>query len=375
MPALDGLRGVLLIVVALFHFSLVAGWESPHILFPGAFFGPSTFFTLSGYLITSLLLVERERTGTVNRAGFWGRRFRRLLPSSTAAIVVIVVILVIWPTVWGPFAGSDVAAGFTGLANWHAIDLANGDEPFRLLGPLGVFWSLSLEEQFYLLLFGLLVFAIGRGQKMMHWFVGSLIALWLISVTSLLVVVSTPQREFFGTDTRASEAVAGCLLAVWVHHRGMPRNRFTRFLGWASLAVAVVCWLYVHESDVWVSRWGLPAFALVSCAMIVGLSSHGSAASVLASKPLVLLGRISYPAYIIHWPLTLLMTSDRMHVSGWPLIGLRFAVTVAIAYLMFRFLELPLKDSRLVSWPNGLIIWGVLAVGATVTTIAVAGWG
>ncbi len=362
-------------MVASFHFSLVAGLDEPWLMFPGSFVGPSTFFTLSGYLITSILLAERERTGGISSSGFWGRRFRRLLPSSTVGVLIVVAMMLVWPDIWGNFSGSDVAASVAGVMNWHSIALADAGEAFRLLGPLGVYWSLSLEEQFYIIMFALLVFSLGRGEARMRWFVGLLVAVWLASVASLWFVVSTPQRELFGTDTRASEAVVGCLLAVWVHHRGMPTNRFTKNIGWISFLVALWVWLFVRETDPWIVSWGLPAFAFVSAGMIVGLSQPTRFAKVFSTAPLVLLGRISYPAYIIHWPVALALSSARLDMNGAPLILLRFAVALGIAWVMYEYIEKPLKDLRAIRLPNGLVLWLVLGGSATLVTVAIAGWG
>jgi peptidoglycan/LPS O-acetylase OafA/YrhL len=262
-----------------------------------------------------------------------------------------------------------------GMANWHSIALADAGEGFRLLGPLGVYWSLSLEEQFYIIMFGLLVFSLRRGEARIRWFVGLLVGVWVVSVCSMWLVDSTPQRDLFGTDTRASEAVVGCLLAVWVHHRGMPTNRLAKNLGWISLAAGLGFWLFVHETDPWSRIWGLPLFAFISAGMIVGLSQESRTARAFSTRPMVLVGRISYPAYIIHWPVALALTPDRLHMTGFPLIAVRFAVALGIAWLMFEYLEKPFKDLKAVRFPNGLVLWAGLGFAATATTVAVAGWG
>jgi peptidoglycan/LPS O-acetylase OafA/YrhL len=385
VPALDGLRGLLVFPVALFHFSITAGWDPVRVYAPGSFFAPSTFFALSGYLITSLLLAEEVRTGGIDGRGFWSRRFRRLLPSSLLVIVVCSVLTALFADLWGPLPGSDVAAPLASVANWQEIHLADAgqclssapDVPtcLRLLGPLGIFWSLSLEEQFYLGLFAVVALAVSRGRDMTRWLVGMLVVVGVASVASLVVVQGTPQREYFGTDTRASELVAGCLLAVWVHHHGLPRHRAWRWLGWLALAVAVACWAFVREDDPWVLGGGLAAFSLVNVGLIVGAASGGSMGRVLSWRPLVTLGRLSYPVYLIHWPIALIMQPGRLHVVGWPLMLARFAVSVALAWLVFRFVERPLRTSRLVEWPRGLVAWGVPAIGAVVLAVAVSGWG
>ena len=374
VPALDGLRALLVLSVATFHFSITAGWEPAKVYSPGSFFAPSTFFALSGYLITSLLLAERERSGAINGRGFWARRFRRLLPASVIVIVFASVLTAIWGDLWGPLPGSDVAAGLFSLSNWQAIRLADAGESFRLLGPLGVFWSLGLEEQFYLGLFAVVMVA-SRTKAMATWMVGILVTVGVWSILSLVLIESTPQREYFGTDTRASELIGGCLVAVWVHHHGLPSARIWRWVGMVALVVTFLAWGFVHEDDPWVLHGGLSLFTLVNVGLILGASVPGPMARLLGVAPLVLIGRLSYPLYLIHWPMALILSPDRVGIIGWPLIALRLAVSMLLAWLVFRFLEEPMRTSGLAKWPKGLALWGIPALGALALAVVVSGWG
>ncbi len=375
VPALDGLRGLLVFPVALFHFSITAGWDPTRVYAPGSFFAPSTFFALSGYLITSLLLAERERSGGIDGRGFWSRRFRRLLPSSVAVILAASVLTALFADLWGPLPGSDVAAGLFSLSNWQAIQLADAGETWRLLGPLGVFWSLGLEEQFYLGLFTVVIIASARAKAMTGWLVGLLVAVGVWSIASLVLIDSTPQREYFGTDTRASELVAGCLLAVWVHHKGLPKGWVWKWVGVASVVAAVLAWTFVHEDDAWVLGGGLALFSIVNIGLIIGASVAGPMVSALSLGPLVWLGRLSYPVYLVHWPMALIMQPERMGMVGWPLIVVRFAASLLVAWGLYRFLERPLRTSPLAQWPKGFVVWAVPAATALVLAIWVSGWG
>ena len=379
VPALDGLRALLVVPVALFHFSITAGWDPPRAYASGSFFAPSTFFALSGYLITSLLLAERERTGSVAGRGFWGRRLRRLLPASVAVITAASVLTALFPDLWGPLPGSDVAAGLFSLSNWQAIALADAGETFRLIGPLGVFWSLSLEEQFYLGLFAVIMAALALSRRQPQRFTSLLVALLVAtgvwSIASLVLVESTPQREFFGTDTRASELVAGCLFAVWVHHRGLPRGAVWKWLGLVALAAAFLAWGLVEESDDWVLKWGLAAYSVVNVGLIIGAVVEGPMARVLALRPLVWIGRLSYPIYLVHWPMALIMSPDRMGIAGWPLIALRTAASLLVAWAVFAWLETPIRTAAVASWPRGLVLWGVPAASALLLAVWASGWG
>ncbi len=252
-----------------------------------------------------------------------------------------------FPDLWGPLPGSDVAAGLFSLSNWQAIHLADAGEPFRLLGPLGVFWSLALEEQFYLGLFAVVMISMARAHAMTSWLVGLLVAVGLWSVASLVLIDATPQREFFGTDTRASELVAGCLLAVWVHHHGLPTARVWRWLGPLALVVAFAAWSFVHEDDPWVLGGGLALFSVVNIGLILGASVNGPMAAVLALAPLGVAGAPQLPAV----PGAL---ADRVdHAARTARHGrvaphrARFVVSVFVAWMVFRFLENPLRISTL----------------------------
>jgi hypothetical protein len=139
--SLDGLRGLLVFPVALYHFSLTSGANK--IYASGSFFAPSIFFALSGFLITSLLLVEKERTGGLDWRGFWKRRFRRLIPASLTIIFAVSLLSAIWPRLWaGLLPVSDVLAALLSVKNWQSIIVAD-QHVFRLLGPLAPHWSLG----------------------------------------------------------------------------------------------------------------------------------------------------------------------------------------------------------------------------------------
>ena len=185
----------------------------------------------------------------------------------------------------------------------------------------------------------------------------------------------SPQREFFGTDTRASELVAGCLLAVWVHHRGLPRSPAWRWVGVAAMAAAVMAWVTVSEEDTWVLQWGLAAFSVVNLGLLVGASVPGPLARALSFGPLVWLGRLSYPLYLIHWPVALAVQRDRLGIAGWPLIVVRFVVSVLLAWGILRLLERPIRTSTRGRLAPGLLLWAAPATTALVLAVWASGWG
>ncbi|MGI9576596.1 MAG: acyltransferase family protein, partial [Microthrixaceae bacterium] len=146
-------------------------------------------------------------------------------------------------------------------------------------------------------------------------------------------------------------------------------------VGMAALLAAAAAWTFVHEDDPWVLGWGLAAFSLVNVGLILGASVPGPMSSALSVAPLVWIGRLSYPIYLVHWPMALIMNPDRMGMVGWPLIALRSIASVLVAWAVFRWLETPLRSARVAAWPRGLLLWGIPASFALLLAIAVSGWG
>ena len=361
--SLDGLRGLLVFPVALYHFSLTSG--AGEVFATGSFFAPSIFFALSGFLITSLLLVEKERTGGLDWRGFWRRRFRRLIPASVTIVFAVSLMSAIWPSIWaGLLPVSDVLAALLSVKNWQSIAVAD-QHVFRLLGPLAPYWSLAVEEQFYLGL-SIVVAIAARTRHMLRWLTGLLIGVGIFSIASLIVHEDSLVREFFGTDTRASEIVAGCLVAVAVHHFGWPRSRWWPLVGWVSLVALVIAWATVPEDAAWVLAGGLALISFVSVGLIGGAIVPGSFAKALEIAPLVELGKISYPVYLVHWPVAMAMSPERMSMTGWPLIVVRFVVSVGLGYAIFRWVERPMRHSTMLAGRSGPIAWGSVGVASVV---------
>jgi peptidoglycan/LPS O-acetylase OafA/YrhL len=363
--ALDGLRGVLVFPVALYHFSLTSGADA--IFARGSFFAPSVFFALSGFLITSLLLAEHERSGGLDWRGFWRRRFRRLIPASVVIVLGCAALGAVFPGIWsGLMPLSDAVAGLLSFKNWQSIAVAD-QHVYRLLGPLSPYWSLAVEEQFYLGL-SIVVAISARSRNFTAWLVALLTGVGIFSIVSLIVHEDTLVREFFGTDTRASEIVAGCLMAVVVHHFGWPTHRWWPKVGWAALVVIVLAWTFVPEDAAWVLGGGLALISIVNIGLLGGAIVPGTFASFLRFRPLVELGKISYPVYLVHWPIGILVSPNRVGLTGWPLIGLRFAVTIAAGYAIFRFVERPMRHRGMLAGRSGLYAWAATAAVAVLLT-------
>jgi len=348
-PALDGLRALAVLAVCLYH----ARFE----WIPGGFLGVSAFFTLSGFLITTLLLSEWRRSGGVDLRRFTSRRFRRLLPAAWTTLLLILVMgaLGVWDATQLRSLRGDVPAALLEVSNWWFIvqDRSYG-ALFDAPSPTEHFWSLAIEQQFYLLYPLVIVGVVALARRRRGPGPVTTLARALVGLTVLSAVlnwraagVSVP-RAYFGTDTRLAELTIGGLLATVGVRRLRPTSATTR-LWLAALAVpAIVGTLVLWHTASVTSGWMYPAGLLTTSACTVGLivaaMQPGPWRSLLGGRPLVALGRISYGVYLLHWPVFLWLTPVRTGLAPWPLFGLRMAVTIAAAVVLQRLVERPVRE-------------------------------
>jgi peptidoglycan/LPS O-acetylase OafA/YrhL len=337
-PALDALRGLAVVAVLVYH-------HDPSWL-PGGFLGVSLFFTLSGFLITSLLLDEHARTGRIALGRFWGRRVRRLLPAASAGIVgSLVIINVLYPPTAriGPIHHAGAAAA--NIANWFSIHQGTTyDAALGFSSPLEHYWSLAIEEQFYVV-FPLLAAIALRWRRGLVVMVGSL----LCTSVAVSALVDNPNREYLGTDTRAAELLIGAALAIGLRHwTRVHGSRGARLValdvaGAIALAVTLLSWRVVPLSSQLLYRGGLATVALVSATLIAGAIHGRRLPDAIAPRSLQLLGRVSYGVYIAHVPVYLVLDPARTNLSGVPLLALRVVATLGIAALSWVLIERPVR--------------------------------
>jgi len=349
MPAIDGLRAIAVAAVFIYHAD--SSW------LPGGFLGVDVFFVISGYLITSLLLAELEKTGTVAVLRFWAGRARRLLP---ALFLLLAVVLIIGATVErGKLVGirGDALSALFYYANWHFV--FGHESYFAQFGRAGLLrhlWSLAVEEQFYVLwpLLFLLVMRVSRRVL-----APALVALAAIASTALMWHLYQPgtdtSRIFYGTDTRAAPLLVGVLLAYAWKPSSLPTRRrpqAPRGLNFASLvALGAVIYMFiaVHDYDQRLYRGGFLVLALCAAALLATVVHPASIVGrQLARAVPRWIGERSYGIYLWHWPILVFTRPGiDVHLARGILIPAQALATVILAAVSYRFVELPIRTGAL----------------------------
>jgi peptidoglycan/LPS O-acetylase OafA/YrhL len=334
-PALDGLRGLSVAFVLCFH----GGWS----WMTGGYVGVSVFFTLSGFLITRLLLDEYDTQGRINVVRFWGRRLRRLMPAGIACLLGVAALGSVGA--FGDVAdlGRDLRGAVLQIANWTAL---GGDRSYseRVLGeasPLDHVWSLAIEEQFYWV-WPLVMVAALRSRRPER----AVYTLTAVAVVIAPVVAVTfgPDAAYWATPARAGEILVGASLAVVLARRRSAPPRAVAVAGPPALAVivwAAITWPAVGGPAY---RGWLPLFALATAALLLAVQVRSPLRRALAWRPLVGLGVISYGVYLYHWPLFVLL-DDRLG-GGVVEFVVKVAATLLVAVWSYRHLEAPIRRGR-----------------------------
>ncbi|MCE9621648.1 MAG: acyltransferase [Actinomycetia bacterium] len=353
IKAIDGLRAVAVFAVLLFHAEVGVA--------PGGFLGVSLFFTLSGYLITTLLLREHATSGTISIRSFYARRWRRLIPSAWLCIAGVLAAWLLWSASQQRALPGDALASLGNAANWR---FAFAERSYQDLfigrpSPLAHFWSLAIEEQFYAVMPLIAALSLRRSR---HFFAVVAGAMLLASVAANLL---TGDRDlvYNGTHTRAAELLVGVLLAIYA-----PRiaQRGHALVGWGALALFGALVATTSVSDGWLYHGGLPAFSLVSAALVATVIAPRTSAltAALATRPLVAVGRWSYALYLVHWPIFLALDTDRTGLASWPLFAVRASLSLAVAAFITTVVERPIRTRRvLVRRGSGFVSSCVVAAG------------
>jgi peptidoglycan/LPS O-acetylase OafA/YrhL len=370
LPGLDGMRALAVVAAMVYH-------ANPSWL-PGGFLGVEVFFVISGYLITLLLIAEKERTYAIDMRQFWVRRARRLLP----ALFTMLIALTIWAALFerdvlGKLRG-DVISAVLYVANWYQIWTGAGYTASNDFAPLRHLWSLAVEEQFYLI-WPLVMFALLRGGTRRIADVSRYLVLGAVAITVATAVlyhpgpVGTPEvtpeaywtifgREiskidalYLSTITRASGLLLGAAFAMVWRPVAMMRGPLgskgrlldgVALVGFVALA-AMSWWMYLLDPEggnPWLFRGGFFLCGVATLMMVAAVTHQHALTPRLLSTPVLLwIGTRSYGLYLYHWPIYQLIRDIAGNRLRWHEFALAMVATAIITEASYRFIETPIR--------------------------------
>jgi peptidoglycan/LPS O-acetylase OafA/YrhL len=362
----EGLRAVAVGLVLLYHAGV------PFVR--GGFVGVDVFFVISGFLITTQLVAEVDRTGRVSLVRFYARRAKRLLPAVGAVLVAttLLVRMVLPETRWRE-TGGDIIGSALYVVNWRLADrsvdyLAEGQP-----SPVQHFWSLAVEEQYYLVWPLLILLAVlvarrlsGRTRPVL--WTGLVLVIVPSFAWSLIETAHSPSRAFFETTTRMWELGVGAGVALAAGACARLSRAAAVVFGWAGLAAIFASGVLYAEGIAWPGYAAALPVAGAAAIIAAGFTAGGGGpATLLGLKPMRWVGGLSYSLYLWHWPLLVVATGRLGELS--PYEGLAVAVaSVVPAWLTFRTVESPLRFSAAISRSARL----ALSVGANFTLVGTA---
>ena len=378
LPGLDGMRAIAVVAVMLYH--------ANHDWLPGGFLGVEMFFVISGYLITLLLMAEREQTGRIDLLAFWGRRARRLLPALFVMLFLVLTYTMIFKaSVLGKLRG-DLVAAFFYVSNWYQVWVGQGYTAGNDFVPLRHLWSLAVEEQFYLVWPVVMMFLMRRGGTRRL----AMTARWL-------VIAALGDHDAHGARSTTPGRIGECSVtpdAYWTVREHcvskmdalVPRRRSrarpgscsaprSRWCGGRGRSCAAACatgrvcstsspcvglpcsglqfWFLAvasdrRQADPWLFRGGFLVTAVATLAMIAAVTHRYTLTGrVLSIRPLLWIGTRSYGLYLFHWPIYQIIRK----VAGVPLTWPQFVVRDAghgrrSPSCSYRFLEMPIRKRQ-----------------------------
>ena len=352
LPSIDSLRALAVLAVIIYHVDVN--------YLPGGFLGVDLFFVLSGYLISSLIIKEYRKTGSLNLYNFYIRRARRLLPAVYFMITVGLVVMVLFNEVLLRKSHLDAIFGYIYSSNWwyifHKLDYFDS---FGAQSPFKHLWSLAIEEQFYMI-FPLLFLLVNRKKKSKDGtyklnknFLYVVLGLILVSLIAhiLLFDINNISRIYFGTDTRAFSLLVGVVGAILypmerLHAKVTPQqNMLYSVVSLVSIATLITVMIYTSEYNTLLYRGGFLLVAILGLIVIISSGKqHTLMSRLLSFKPVVFIGKISYSLYLWHFPV-LVLTTPVSEIGNPNIIFviLRVILTFILATASYVFVETPIR--------------------------------
>ncbi len=372
-PPPTGHRGEVQALRALAVVLVIAYHASPGTV-PGGYVGVDVFFAISGLLITSALLREGDRRDTVSLRSFWARRVRRLLPAALLVLAVtsVVVFLAVPMTRWAQFL-DELQASVLYIENFQlassSVDyFAAAEDP----SPLQHYWSLSVEEQFYVLWPVIMIVALALSRGFItapRPFVVRTVAIATAASFAYAVwrTAVDPVAAYFSTPARAWEFGVGALLALAgarATHGSVPIRIAVAWIGLAAILFSA--FTYSDETPFPGFAAALPVLGAIAI-MWAGLPrGKGSMSGVMIKRPVQWMGDASYAAYLWHWPLLVLLPVVLGVAAGWVTATIAVALTLVLAALTMRYVEDPVRYGKLtrmpVRWTFGAAAVGMIAL-------------
>lgn len=354
---IDGLRALAVIPVVLFHFGFSA--------FSGGFVGVDVFFVISGFLITSILFREigAQRFSFID---FWARRARRIIPA--LSVMMLATLVLGWLLLTAKdFSELGRTVRYQSLFISNILFMREDGyfEPASDLKPLLHTWSLAVEEQYYIF-FPLLMALLMRHLRHWRWM---LLAVLLVSFgLNIAFIESKPDFTFFSLPTRAWELLCGAMLAVLPAPRHAVKPWLSQSVGLAGLAAVLIA-IFSFDKTTTFPGWAALLPVLGATALIwSGAQGPTWVAQVLSARAMVWVGLLSYSLYLWHWPVFVYANAisidgiQHAEAAGWILLAL------GLAWLSWRFVELPFRDKRLLAGRKPVLVGGLLAMAVLAVT-------